>query len=153
VKFPKPTKSMDNGCIIIDDGAQSKKGYRAINWLGQQWGAHRLSYSLNVEKIPVSPSSRKHGLVLHQCDNPPCINPDHLHLGDAAKNMLERSQRCTDLSQRISEGRSGIGHSEASRAKMSRSQKLRFSRMNQAQRSASTSKARAAVQRKKHQNG
>jgi hypothetical protein len=27
--------------------------------------------------------------VLHRCDNPPCVNPDHLFLGDCLANSVD----------------------------------------------------------------
>jgi hypothetical protein len=32
-------------------------------------------------------------LVLHTCDNPPCVNPDHLYLGTWKDNMQDRIKR------------------------------------------------------------
>ena len=31
--------------------------------------------------------------MLHRCDNPPCINPDHLFTGTHADNMLDKAQK------------------------------------------------------------
>jgi hypothetical protein len=46
--------------------------------------AHRVAWELTYGPIPAS----RH--VLHRCDNPPCVRPDHLFLGDNAANVADR---------------------------------------------------------------
>lgn len=56
-------------------------GYMNINGLTKR--AHRVAYEEYVGQIPAGLS------VLHRCDNPRCINPDHLFLGNHQDNMAD----------------------------------------------------------------
>lgn len=62
-------------------------GHGHIKVGGKARKAHRVSYETFVGPIPIGM------MVLHKCDNPSCINPDHLHLGTHADNMAEMSDR------------------------------------------------------------
>ncbi len=49
--------------------------------------AHRASWALRYGELGSSM------MVLHKCDTPTCINPDHLFLGTQADNMKDRSAK------------------------------------------------------------
>jgi hypothetical protein len=71
-------------CWIWYEGRRHH-GYGRIGSL--QEGAHRVAWELTNGPIP-------DGLdVLHKCDNPPCVNPDHLFLGDQEANMNDMAAK------------------------------------------------------------
>lgn len=58
-------------------------GYGAMKFQNKRHKAHRLSWSLHNGDI----SSDIH--VMHKCDNPRCVNPDHLITGTHHDNMMD----------------------------------------------------------------
>ena len=54
---------------------------------GRTYGSHRIAYELTKGTIP-------EGLfVMHSCDNPACLNPDHLSVGTAQDNAIDRERK------------------------------------------------------------
>ena len=57
------------------------KGYGKFSINGKSTPAHHYSYSQINGPVPK-------GLdLMHLCDNPPCVNPDHLRPGTRSENM------------------------------------------------------------------
>ncbi len=68
------------GCIVWL-GMVKQHDYGQIGINRKTKLAHRVSWEQKFGKIP-------NGMhVLHKCDNPSCINPDHLFLGTHKQNM------------------------------------------------------------------
>jgi hypothetical protein len=75
----------DAGCVLWI-GTTNADGYGVIGSgtsKGRMILAHRASYEIHVGLIPPGI------FILHSCDNPPCVNPAHLSLGNQADNIAD----------------------------------------------------------------
>lgn len=68
-------------------GCLNNQGYGQINRQGKGILAHRAAYEAKHGPIP------KGKIVLHRCDNPACINIDHLTLGTMKDNSQDMSRK------------------------------------------------------------
>ena len=96
-----------NGCWRWNGATDGQYGYGHIRSGGVDYKAHRVSYEIYKGSIPTSM------WVLHTCDNGACTNPDHLFLGTAKDNAVDR----------MNKGRNGNIRGELNgRAKLSQNQ-------------------------------
>ena len=66
---------------------KDKDGYGIINVDGEVRKAHRLVIELQGSDVPSGMC------VLHHCDTPSCVRPDHLYIGTMADNVRDRDSR------------------------------------------------------------
>ncbi len=80
LSIPEP----NSGCFLWL-GSVTDFGYAKVNWFGTYDCAHRWAWRAAHGEIP-------EGLqVLHKCDVPSCVNPNHLFLGTHADNMRDKA--------------------------------------------------------------
>ncbi len=84
---PVPQRYPELGPCWVWTASLANKGYGAFGWRGKTFKAHRFSWLLVGREIP-------DGLcLLHRCDNPPCVNPDHFFLGTKADNNADMTAK------------------------------------------------------------
>lgn len=93
-----------DSCWLWTGSKQGRMGYGYLHIGGKKdrkpSRAHRLSWVIHNGPIP-------DGLyVLHKCDVPACVNPDHLFLGDHKANM----QDCASKGRVCTIGKSRLTH-------------------------------------------
>jgi hypothetical protein len=82
------------GCWLWTGGLDSK-GYGKFEVAGRTRPASVVSYALTQGPIPPM------GLVCHHCDNPPCVRPEHLFLGDHSLNRLDANVKALDPEMQV----------------------------------------------------
>jgi len=83
---------------IVWSGAKDRDGYGVTSRNGKWTRAHRAAWSDVHGPIPEGL------LVMHECDNPPCINVEHLKLGtilDNNRDAITKGRRARFSGRRL----------------------------------------------------
>jgi hypothetical protein len=75
-----------SGCWHFS-GSKDRLGYGTIGYDGKVIKAHRAAWM--IANGPIPPTLH----VLHKCDTPSCVNPDHLWLGTHDENMRDKVKK------------------------------------------------------------
>lgn len=90
VRFMSKVKVAEDTQCWEWKASKTPNGYGQFRFNGTRGLAHRVSWMLFKGEIPSNPD-HAYGVmgVLHKCDNPGCVNPDHLFIGDQSDNSMD----------------------------------------------------------------
>ncbi len=93
--YEQSTTEPNTGCWLWTRGVAAKMGYASVyvgrsRTGGRNAGGHRLAWAALHGAVPAGMC------VCHRCDQPSCVNPDHLFLGshrDNTRDMIRKGRK------------------------------------------------------------
>ena len=77
-----------DGSCLLWNGNKTTQGYGLITFNGTLVLAHRFVYKLLNPEEDISDK-----VIMHSCDNPSCVNPEHLSSGTQSDNIKDCSEK------------------------------------------------------------
>lgn len=96
--IPEP----NSGCWLWL-GTMFNTGYGSVSINRKNKLAHRVSYQ--IANGPIHDGA----YICHRCDNPACVNPDHLFAGSHADNMRD----CANKGRNVTPAAQGESHNQS----------------------------------------
>lgn len=88
VRLMRQVEVTESGCWVWA-GSVTQHGYGRMSWKNHVHRTHRLAAHLWLG-LDLGDTEAK---VCHTCDNPPCLNPEHLYIGTQKSNVADMLDR------------------------------------------------------------
>lgn len=97
-RFMSKVEVHENGCWLWLGATKDNGGYGRFYIQGGFMVASRVAYIIGKgQQIPTGQ------IVCHTCDNPSCVNPEHLFLSDDKGNSLDRDVKGRTAQQELTQ--------------------------------------------------
>lgn len=88
---PVPVEGQVTPCQEHECTTEHSFGYGQVWVSGKHYDAHRIAFAMGHG---IDPAGK---IVRHSCDNPRCVNPEHLSIGTHGDNMRDMVERGRSL--------------------------------------------------------